>query len=378
MPRPVTSPLPWSGRRAAASDVPDVVLATGSARCSDAVGRLAAAARVRVTTYDDVDSLLDRWPGRGLVIVGDDVACRFVRWDDPRPLPALGVPGTDVLVVTEQRSTTTLEAAVLLRAERVVLLPDDEAWFTERLAMAAETGHAGAVVGVMSVRGGAGATTTAAALARYSAELGVTTAVVDADPAGDADLRLDVTDEPGLRWPDLRDATGRLPGEAIVGSLPTRNGIAVLAQADDRDDGVGQWSPTPAAVSTVVGALQRAVDLVVVDLPSVTGASHVQGLPQGALLLVATADARGLRAAHSLRVRGALGGSRWLAARHPRRGGLDPGGVADTVGVDLAGATMTDPRVLADHDRGDFVMRRSLTRLAREVLEVVTDAPGLR
>lgn len=88
-----------------------------------------------------------------------------------------------------------------------------------------------AVVGVCGARGGAGASTFAAALARARHRRGPHPAVlVDLDDAGGGlDVLLGVEDQPGIRWPDLRDARGDVPARELVGLLPRWGDVPVLS-----------------------------------------------------------------------------------------------------------------------------------------------------
>ena len=80
----------------------------------------------------------------------------------------------------------------------------------------------GRVIGVVGGRGGAGASTLAAALA-LTRPRGPGCAPCWSTPTRSAaglDLLLGTEDEAGLRWPELATARGRLPAGALLGGLP--------------------------------------------------------------------------------------------------------------------------------------------------------------
>lgn len=120
-----------------------------------------------------------------------------------------------------------------------------------------------AVVGVCGARGGAGASTFAAALARARHRRGPHPAVlVDLDDAGGGlDVLLGVEDQPGIRWPDLRDARGDVPARELVGLLPRWGDVPVLSGDRTRREPVDDDVRTD-----VLRALRREAALVL-DLP---------------------------------------------------------------------------------------------------------------
>lgn len=122
---------------------------------------------------------------------------------------------------------------------------------------------------VTGLEGGLGASSLAALCAAGRArarrpEAGAVPAavVVDLDAGGAGlDVLLGIEHEPGLRWPDLRDAPSDLDGVQLLRSLPTWRGAGVLAMDRRRSGGVPS-----ALVATVLTALVAEVE-VVVDLP---------------------------------------------------------------------------------------------------------------
>lgn len=90
----------------------------------------------------------------------------------------------------------------------------------------------GKVIGVVGSRGGLGASTLAAWLARELAADGHV-GLVDADPvSAGIDMLLTIQDEPGKRWADIGGRGALLAGR-LVESLPLWHGVRVLS-ADER------------------------------------------------------------------------------------------------------------------------------------------------
>ncbi|WP_050347688.1 hypothetical protein [Arsenicicoccus sp. oral taxon 190] len=118
-------------------------------------------------------------------------------------------------------------------------------------------------IGVQGASGGLGASSLVSALAVRAAQSGRSVVCVDhRESGGGLDVVLGVEQRPGLRWPDLQRARGRLDAGELVPALPGQRGVRVVT-ADRR-----QPRPVPlAAVEAVRHALSGAVDLVVHDLP---------------------------------------------------------------------------------------------------------------
>jgi secretion/DNA translocation related CpaE-like protein len=268
-----------------------------------------------------------------------------------RPLPAAG-----------------WAAAVEVGAERVALLPEDEAWLLSRSAAAAQPpADRGWLVAVGGSCGGAGVSTVAAALALAAAP-GVV--LVDADPWGAGlDLLLGAERVEGLRWPELGGLRGRVDGDALLAALPEVGGVHVLAAS--------RSAPAPVPDEALTAALEavRAVGRpVVVDLPR--GSPATEAVLADADLAVLVAPAR-LRAATAARLLVEAPGSGWSTARlvvRPVAGGLSPEEVADVVGRPVLGELPHDRSAVARGERGEppaVSARSPLGSLARRVLAAV-------
>lgn len=240
---------------------PHPLLVTADPGLSDELSRLAAAAGVVPHVVAHPREALPAWPRAPLVLVGADQADALAGLAPPRR------DGVRV-VAWEPAADHLFRVAVALGAEEVVGLPVSGSWLVELLTDSAEPrAGRGLVVGLLGGAGGAGATTTACALATVAAQAGPV-ALVDLDPRGPGvDRVLGGLDEAGgVGWEALHETTGRLSARALAGALPRARGVGVLTW-DAGPPGVVQ----PSAARQALSAAARGHDLVVVDLPRAGG-----------------------------------------------------------------------------------------------------------
>ena len=216
---------------------------------------------------------------------------------------------------------------------------------------------AAVVLGVVAARGGAGASTLAAALAGQLARR-TATVLVDLDRgSGGLDVLLGLEGSDGVRWPDLSGARGDVPGADVVALLPRWGSCAVLSA-----DRFRPGAPEPAVVADVLHGLCAEVGAVVVDLDRasvVAGESMVVACD--AVLVVASRDL--VSVAGVLAMRSALGGaSAGLVVRGP--GGLGASELAAAVDLPVRGSLRTDRRLAAVLERGGLPVRGRTARLA--------------
>jgi secretion/DNA translocation related CpaE-like protein len=268
-------------------------------------------------------------------------------------------------------------AAVEVGAERVAVLPADEAWLLSRSATAVRAPvERGWVVAVGSSCGGAGASTVAAALALAAAP-GVL--LVDADPwGGGLDLLLGAERAEGLRWPELTGLRGRVAGGALVAALPEVGGVHVLAAAHSAPLAIPE-----AALTAVVEAGRAAGLSVVVDLPRpgpAGGDGPAAAVLAEADLAVLLVPAR-LRAATAARLlvsaEGGGAAAPWAAAQLVVRavaGGLSRDEVADVVGRPVLAELPHDRSAVPRGERGEppvVAPRSPLGGVVRRLLAAV-------
>lgn len=327
--------------------------------------RLAAAAGVEPEVAPDVGAARRAWSTAPLVLVGADAVGGVRR-------RGLARREHVVLVTSSVRDESGVwEDAVAIGAREVLGLPGDESALVERLADAAESaGRPARLIGVLGGRGGAGASTLAAALAVTAARAGSPSLLIDADPLGGGlDLLLGGEDLPGLRWPALAGTRGRIGAKALRDALPVVDGLAVLSF--DRSAG----GPVPAAaVEAVLAAARRGGGVVIVDLPR-----HLDEAAMTALavvdrtLLVVPADVRAAAAAAQVAAAAAsVAADLAVVVREPASAGLSPSTVAAHLALPLAGQLRTDSGVSAAAERGEPPARSgrgSLAQLCRRLLD---------
>jgi secretion/DNA translocation related CpaE-like protein len=299
----------------------------------------------------------------GLVLIGAD------RLAEPRlPAEAAGVPR--VLLAAGDPEDRFWRAALELRAEQVVLLPEAESLLLDRLTRLAERpARRALVIAVTGGCGGAGASVLAGALARAGVPL-ARSLLIEVDRLGSgADLLLGAEDEPGLRWPDLASVRGRLLPGSLLGAVPVVDRLHVLSW--DRSPTAGPLPPS--AVTAVLDTAVQEFGFVVLDLPRHLDDVAVAAIRAADLaLLVVPAEVRAAAAARRV----AAGLLEHLAdvrvvVRGPAPTGLRAETVADALDLPLTGVLRPEPRLRAALDRGEppgLRARGPLSTLCRELL----------
>ncbi len=288
------------------------------------------------------------WQQAGLVLV---------EWPPDPGLP--GLPdlvgptrrGGVVLVCRAEPDPAVWRDAVELGAEHVAVLPEAQEWLAARIRRAASARAAAPVLAVLGGRGGAGASILAAALALTAADRGLAVTLLDVDPLGGGlDLVLGAEGAPGLRWPDLRHAPGRLPVGVVTATAPRAAGVSFVG-----------WERTapaevaPQAVAAVLESASADADLVVVDLPRHPGAVPrvVLGAARSVYLVVPAEVRAAAAAARVVAAVEPFAGEILLVVRGPAPTGLPAEAVADSLGLPLAGELKPEPGLPAALDRGD-------------------------
>lgn len=320
------------------------LLVTSDPLLLEVLERLCAAAGVQAEIGVEASGALGAWDSAALLVVGDDLAADLLAAAPPRRpdllLAVRHVPDQDVW-----ERAATLGAAV-------VVLPQAEAWLLDRLAACQDgPGRRGVTVGVVGGRGGAGASTLAAALA-VTAGRRVDTLLLDMDPLGGGlDLVVGVEHAPGLRWPDLAGARGRVSDSALVPALPRAGGLPVLSW--DRGD------PRPPVASeaarSVLDAARRSHALVVADLPrALDPAAAAVAAACATTLLVVPAEVRAVAAAARVAAAvAALASDALVVVRGPAPSGLSGPDVAGALGLPYAGWLRHEARLAEATERGE-------------------------
>jgi secretion/DNA translocation related CpaE-like protein len=276
-----------------------------------------------------------------------------------------------VLVGRDQDDAAVWQQALDIGAEQVAILPDGEGWLLERIADAVDGARAaGHTVCVVGGRGGAGASTLAAALAMAGLRRQWVTTLIDGDPLGGGlDLLLGEERTDGLRWPEVAAAPGRMTSAALRRVLPHHGSLSILSW----DRGTVLRVP-PETMRVALAAARRSGDLVVVDLPRQHPdlSSEPALTVGGPVLLVVPAEVRAVAAAQRMvaALREHTADLR-VVVRGPSPARLAPPVVATTLGLPLVGWLRPEPRRAADQERGEppGLARGPLSRLCDRFLD---------
>lgn len=334
--------------------------------------RIAAAAGLQIVRTSDPSSRRV-WTSAAAILVDAAAALRCAARGLPRRARVLLISGA----VPGQADW---EAAVAVGAQQIVTLPAQAHDLMAELADAAEagreTGARGPVVAVLGGRGGAGASVFATAVAQAAPE----SLLIDGDPwGGGLDLVLGSETEPGLRWPDLSLAGGRVNFPALRDALPRRRGVSVLSGSRVLSGDETSNDVDAAPLGAVIDAGSRGGVTVVCDAARrPTAATEVALAAADLVVLVTPADVRSCAAAAAT--------AKWVTAgnpntgvvvRGPAPGGLRPVDVARIVGLPVLAAMRPQPGIETLLERGGLPSRpRSpLARAARAVLAVLSRHP---
>lgn len=340
----------------------EVLLVTGYDFLQGEVARIVAAAGGQLRVVADVADAAKYWDAAAAVLVGSDVRELPPR----RRAPA-------VLVGLSGEGDSLWHLATALGAERVAVLPDGAAWLAEYLSRSRSPEAGGLVLGITGGCGGAGATTAAIWIAQAAAGLGVRVLLVDGDPwGGGLELALAAEEMPGLRWPDLSDASGSIDPEQLADSLPVAGGFSFLSWPGSRD----RQAPVDAATTGgVLDAARRGYELVVMDIGRGAEPVRMFAWDCDRILVVVPAQLKAAvataRLLHELPPVEAA-----LLIRGKAGAALDAGLIADAVGLPVQGRVPELRGVMAAGESGrllDVGKRRSVRHFAASVLDLLDD-----
>lgn len=283
----------------------------------EAVEATALALGVELLIANESDELARLWRDAGARLVSPELLGR-VHWLPPRP--------ETYVVGREPRAAA--EASAELGCP-VLLLPTASGRLAEIFSGLTQPRGLGRTVAVVSASGGAGVSTIAAGLALTASVAGSRAALVELAPhGGGLDLLLGAETERGARWPELAGAQGQLGDLAEV--LIHVEGISVLAASREIPG-----APELGATKTVLAALTRVMDVVVVDAGS-RGNMEVDSI-----LLVVAGDVRGVAAARALCAQQRLTPTGLIVRSGPGRT-LAPSMVAEALDAPLLGTVRED------------------------------------
>lgn len=328
-------------------------LGVGSAYLAEHVRRIAQVAGARIVSEGAVDVwVVDRVGEGGAVALGSP-------------------PDVPVVRIREEGQPRPAVAAYSPTEGTVLELPSDDEVILRFLGGLALRPRA-RTIGVVGARGGAGASTVAAAVARAAVRAGTSTALADLDAAsGGLDLLLGIEHAPGPRWADLRAERAGFPSDALSMALPRWEAVRVLS-----GDSRGGVRPGDPGVHDALRALVSEHDLVVLDLPR-NGHWGRDGAVAGApachvVLVVALCDVRSAAAA-ALAGRELSGHDVRLVVRSPGPGGLAVGDFVAACGLPLAATTRTERGAVAATERGEAPGDHKRGSVARTAARLVAD-----
>lgn len=234
-----------------ATEAQDVLVVTEDDAIARPAQRVVAAAGLNPVRCAPAEAVT-RWRDVDAVLLGVDCLDRLLQ-EDPLRRKDVYVVAADEIPHTAWRS------CVALGVEDALTFAESEGWLVDRLTLGTGETRAGLTIRVIGATGGCGASVTAAGLALASGEQGAV--VLDTDLcSGWIDLLLGLEPD-GLGWGELSNLRGRVGGDALQTSIPSRGGISLIAAARDRPR---QDLPAEALRSAVLAASGLG-SLVVID-----------------------------------------------------------------------------------------------------------------
>ena len=377
-PPPGPAAAPWMPRRDTT-----IVLLSGSAELQGAVGRVSAAAAVELVVGQSLDQVAGRWEDVAAVLVdaealaGSAIDAGLAGWRGPTAV--VGFAG---------EAAQMWKQAERLGADRVAILPDSAPWLANYLSFLRNPVAGAGVLGVAGGCGGAGASTLSVLVAAGAAARGTRTLLVDGDPwGGGLCTALAAVDVPGLRWPELLQASGAINPDQLAASLPQMGALSLLSwdsalrqetagtmlAAGPRVEGSAQAEPGSGARSAageIMRAARGAYGLVVVDLGRSPEAFAALALRCNGLAVVVPGRVRAAAATlHMLETMAPMPAA--AVVRGPLAEGLDAAMVADAVGLPLVGrlpALRGVGEALESQRLPELLRRRAVRRLVSNVL----------
>lgn len=356
------------------SNLPVVLTLLADPELADNTDRVAAAVGLRALRIQAPNR--KSWISAAAAVIDEDGARRCAR---------AGMPRRDGVFVlgTSDPSPSLWEAAIEVGAQQLVVVPAQEAELVRHLSEAAEAGNTasrrGRVIAVAAGRGGGGASVFAAALAQSAGaqSVGGGALLVDLDPyGGGIDLLMGTETTPGLRWPELADASGRLSWTAVREGLPRSRDVSVLSCTRIYHE------IEAGAAAAIVGAGRRGGATVVCDIPRSLTTAAVCALEMADLVAIVTScDVRGAAATSAVAgVIRSVNPNVGLVVRGPAPGGLRAGQAAEIAAVPLLATMRPEPMLDRQlEQRGMRLAYRSpLATAARKVLGTLNSGAGNR
>lgn len=311
---------------------------------ADDIQRIAAAVGASVRLVPDALSAVPWWNTADLVLVDARLLVQ---------VQALSLPRRPrVVALTRGHPESGLwQGAMNVGAQTVVSLPEGEPWLLEAIARSAHRDAVRApILCVFGARGGAGASTFAAALAQTAVDEDLHCYLVDLDPTGSGlHVTLGADRIPGAGWRDLDSAIGRVPAEVLREELPNIGGIRLITWT-----GPEISLPAPGVAASVLEAARRDADVVIVDLARWLLVGHdrdgsvaLEVLTRcDQAMVVCPADVRSACAVRRILQSPSLEGvDVGLVVRGPAPGSLTGSDIAAALGLRLVATMAAQPRL---------------------------------
>lgn len=346
-----------------------ILMISNSPALQGEAGRVSAAAAVGLVVAQSVEESGGQWDGVAAILIGSDVVGGLPGWHGP----------TVVVGPPEDSAGMWLQAS-RLSADRVAVLPDSAQWLANYLTRLRDPNLGTGIVGIVGGSGGAGASTLAALIAAGAGAHGNKVLLVDGDEwGGGLDVALAAEEIPGLRWPDLLNASGAINPEQLAASLPQTAGISLLSWGGAADPG-GSYteSRAAAAASEVMRAAREAFELVVVDVGRSPESLAALGVHCDGFVVVVPSRLRSALAAARV-VESLPAAPVGFVVRGPMGEGVDAHMVAASVGAPCLGTLPVLKRVAEVLEAGrlqDMARRRKVAELSQNLLSWMA-GPGI-
>lgn len=311
----------------------------------ETVESTALALGVELTLVRGREQLRELWQAASLRLVGADQA---------PGVAGLGAPPGTWVVGFDQPELLRRSAELSIPA---LLLPDQASRLAEAMTAGGAECAEGRVVAVVGASGGLGVSSLCAALATRAAEAGLRSVAVELARGGGLDLLFGAETQAGMSWDDLHEAQGE------IGDLTPHLATVDRVQVLPRGRRLGR-DPGREAVDSVLRALRRSHDLVVVDAGCDTARAWSVG--QALVLRLVGADVSSVAAAQVWGEHGV-----GVLVRRGRGRALAADAVAEALGAPLIGQVREDPRVPRLAAEGISVGSRLARRLARDSRRVL-------
>lgn len=227
-----------------------------------------------------------------------------------------------------------------------------------------------AVVAVVGVSGGLGASTLACAVTRRLGAAAGRAVLVDLDlTGGGIDVTAGVEHLPGPRWGDLADLAGAIDVPALVAALPSSGPCAVLSAGRDPWGVALEEVPPPAVVATVLAQLRDRVDHggpVVLDVPAPMATAEVLAVADRVVLLSGMSS-RGLADLDAFVLRREPDTPLLVTRGEPPVAEVLEA-ITDATGADPVAHLVDDPRTAASAERGEWPGRSGQWRRAGDAI----------